>query len=103
MLWSREHRLLVTASLFCGAGEGTHSVAHGGAVLPDTLRWIWSGDDGKGNATGSVRATVAVVRFANNIIAIATACSPETQHSQSTILGHHHELLTVPAMCIEIR
>lgn len=29
-----EHRLVV--------GSGGHSLRHGGAILPDTLRWIWS-------------------------------------------------------------
>lgn len=24
-------------------GEGTHSGAHGGAILPDVLRWLWAG------------------------------------------------------------
>lgn len=81
MLWSREHRLLVTASLFCGAGEGTHSVAHGGAVLPDTLRWVWSGDVGKGNATGSVKATVAVVRFASHCNSLFTRNSAFAKHN----------------------
>ena len=23
-------------------GEGGHNMVHGGALLPDTLRWIWS-------------------------------------------------------------
>ena len=23
------------------AGEGTHSGKHGGAILPDTMRWLW--------------------------------------------------------------
>ena len=22
-------------------GEGTHSLKHGGSILPDTLRWLW--------------------------------------------------------------
>ncbi|MBT7537654.1 MAG: esterase family protein, partial [Verrucomicrobia bacterium] len=22
-------------------GEGSHSGQHGGAILPDTLRWLW--------------------------------------------------------------
>ncbi len=25
-------------------GEGGHSGVHGGAILPDSLRWLWSGD-----------------------------------------------------------
>ena len=32
-------------------GEGTHSVAHGGAVLPDTLRWLWAETGVRGLAT----------------------------------------------------
>jgi enterochelin esterase family protein len=28
-----EHRLVV--------GEGGHSLKHGGAIFPDTLRWLW--------------------------------------------------------------
>jgi len=30
-----DHRLVI--------GEGGHSLAHGGAILPDTLRWLWRG------------------------------------------------------------
>ena len=38
-------------------GEGGHNLAHGGAIFPDTLRWLWSGyihggDDG-GSDSGS--------------------------------------------------
>jgi enterochelin esterase-like enzyme len=29
-----DHRLVI--------GEGGHSLAHGGAILPDTLRWLWA-------------------------------------------------------------
>ena len=25
-------------------GTGAHSYAHGGATLPDALRWIWGGE-----------------------------------------------------------
>ena len=28
-----EHRLVI--------GRGGHSLAHGGAIFPDTLRWLW--------------------------------------------------------------
>ena len=27
-------------------GEGGHSLAHGGAIFPDTLRWLWQDDTG---------------------------------------------------------
>src|SRR5262249_8442588 len=28
-------------------GDGGHNGKHGGAILPDSLRWLWRADDGK--------------------------------------------------------
>jgi enterochelin esterase family protein len=66
--WPLANKEMFSALAFAGYdaklefGEGTHSVAHGGAVLPDALRWLWA-DDGENvnGASGSVKATVAVV------------------------------------------
>jgi enterochelin esterase-like enzyme len=45
--WVQANRLLAAALAGRGydhqlvVGEGGHSLAHGGAILPDTLRWLW--------------------------------------------------------------
>ena len=33
------------------AGEGGHNGKHGGAILPDSLRWLWRGWENSGTAT----------------------------------------------------
>lgn len=46
--WPDANRQLAAALAYQGyehqlvAGEGGHSLKHGGALLPDTLRWLWS-------------------------------------------------------------
>ncbi len=45
--WTLGNRELASALAYRGydhqlvVGEGGHSLAHGGALLPDTLRWLW--------------------------------------------------------------
>jgi enterochelin esterase family protein len=45
--WLRANQALADALAYRGydhrlvVGEGGHSLAHGGAVFPDTLRWLW--------------------------------------------------------------
>lgn len=45
--WTLANRELASALAYRGydhqliVGEGGHSLAHGGALLPDTLRWLW--------------------------------------------------------------
>ena len=46
--WPLANRALYAACTFAGydtqfvVGEGAHSWKHGGAILPDTLRWLWA-------------------------------------------------------------
>ena len=46
--WLQANRQLASALAYCGiahrlvVGSGGHSLRHGGAILPDTLRWLWS-------------------------------------------------------------
>lgn len=46
--WPEANRQLAAALAYQGyehqlvVGEGGHSLKHGGALLPDTLRWLWS-------------------------------------------------------------
>ena len=46
--WVQANRSLASALAYRGydqrlvIGQGGHSLAHGGAILPDTLRWLWS-------------------------------------------------------------
>ena len=48
--WLRANRELAAALQYCGythqlvVGEGGHSLKHGGALLPDTLRWLFEVD-----------------------------------------------------------
>ena len=45
--WVHANRTIAAALDYCGiahqliVGEGGHSLAHGGALFPDTLRWLW--------------------------------------------------------------
>jgi enterochelin esterase-like enzyme len=45
--WVLANRLVASALAYRGydhqlvVGEGGHSLAHGGAIFPDTLRWLW--------------------------------------------------------------
>ena len=71
--WPLANKEMFAALAFAGYdaklefGEGTHSVAHGGAVLPDTLRWLWA-DNGENGASGNVKAT--------NFTWVATVVTP---------------------------
>ena len=46
--WAQANRDLASALAYRGiahrlvVGRGGHSLRHGGAILPDTLRWLWS-------------------------------------------------------------
>lgn len=46
--WVQANRDLASALAYCGIehrlviGSGGHSLRHGGAIFPDTLRWLWS-------------------------------------------------------------
>ena len=70
--WPLANKAMFAALAFAGYdtklefGEGTHSVAHGGAVLPETLRWLWAEGSGE-PATGSVKATTATVTSGGGI------------------------------------
>jgi len=39
----------MTCYKFVG-GTGGHSGKHGGAILPDSLRWLWRGTEPRANA-----------------------------------------------------
>lgn len=45
--WVQANRTIAAALDYCGiehrlvVGEGGHSLAHGGAIFPETLRWLW--------------------------------------------------------------
>jgi enterochelin esterase-like enzyme len=49
--WVNGNRELAAALDYQGydyqltVGEGGHSLAHGGAIFPDTLRWLWREGD----------------------------------------------------------
>ena len=64
--WPLANKEVFAALAFAGYdarfdfGEGTHSVAHGGAVLPDTLRWLWQPSESPGAGSGSAALTTTV-------------------------------------------
>lgn len=61
--WVQANRTIAAALDYCGiehrlvVGDGGHSLAHGGALFPDTLRWLWREPsiDPSSSSTGASR------------------------------------------------
>ena len=55
--WPLANREMAAALTFAGYenhfvfGEGSHSWKHGGAIFPETMRWLWNDDDGASDDT----------------------------------------------------
>ena len=59
--WPLANRAMAAALTFAGYenlfvfGEGSHSWKHGGAIFPETMRWLWADSAGGGEHPGATR------------------------------------------------